>query len=1008
MKLFQPVHRLSASKMLIALCSFIVVFVYLAAQSIPSVSALSAEQKKIFQSGINNFDFAVPCDSGDSEADASADTAATASAGTMYDSLAPDKIPSDAKVVASYVGGSNTYQEAKRRFPDAAVISINETNGNNDPADIWGIEERSGRTAQSTANAIANGLVHGAYGAQSDLDTVKNILNSKGVPRSSYVLWLWAAGTEGDSSIPAGDDAHQYKIEPGGAAYDVSSISSTFVSTIQGTPATAAAATASGSSSDSSGTCCGTSPTVPVTGGTPTSLIGDNNVQKSFNYFIQAGFTPAQSAGIVGNLMQESGGGTTVDPSQTYGIAGFLVAEKSMSAMSKWVTNQGEDPSSLKGQLDFLLWFITKSDSSIGNQIKADKTVEQATIDFQNEFEKCGSPADDQCAQDKRVKYANDVLNGKYGKASVGSGSASGVDISDVVSHYNLQSAIIQKVGNGSNVIASYNPDKPPTTPASTMKLIIADTALQSGLNLDKTVHVTPDVYYDGKNDLGKSSLTLRETLMLMLSQSSNVGANVLMKAMGGVSTFTNKAHSYGYTNTEVKGYYDPSNDGKNSSTIGDEAAAMNHIFSRDGTDYETAQDALKQAAQGGNNYYSVNDIANKWAGTTQVAGNVGLFNINGNMYIIGLYYNGDGINDQTAKNAIKNGSSDLVNKVSSMGSDSTDSGGSCCPASTGSDPTTLSGNDNEEKVFNFFVNTMHYTPEQAAGAVGSLDFESGGMNPTIPNGGGSGAYGIAQWLNSPPGSPTGRLTDLKNFAGSNYNTLEGQVSFMQHELKTDYASVNGQMKNAKSYQDAQKIWTFYYEGLSESPSQWFFEQRNKNALAALNSYGGGASAVSGATAVSGDGESGASCSGSAAADGTVQAAVQAAQQLSSYKVPYIWGGMHGPSLDITDPDKLRSHGMDCSSSSSWVLHQAGMLGSTADDSTALESWGQAGKGSEMTVWANADHAFIEFNVPGLGHYQLNTSGGPRGDGPEFFPWGGPGESDATSGSFTPRHWPGT
>lgn len=980
----------------------------------PISTAMAAPLSAAEQKAVNEYAnwVANACaDTASAPASTPAGTGPTSSSGTMYDSLAPDKIPSDAKVVASYVGGSNTYQQAKRLFPDAAVISINETIGNNDPADIWGIETRSGRTAQSTANAIANGTVHGAYGTQSDLNKVKSILDAKSVPRSSYVLWLWAAGTEGDSSIPAGDDAHQYQIEPGGKAYDVSSISSTFVSTIQGASTTAPIT--SGSGTDASGACCDTAPTVPVTGGQPTSLIGNNNVQKSFNYFIQAGFTPQQSAGIVGNLMQESGGGTDVNPGSSNGIAGFLDSPVSMSDMQNWVTNNdsGEDPSSLKGQLDFLLWYITKSDPSIGNTIKADKTVEQATIDFQNNFEHCGSPADTQCAQDKRLQYANDVYNGKYGASSVTPGSGSSVDISSIVSKYNLQSVMILNAGNGNNVVASYNPNTPPTTPASTMKLIIADTAIQSGLNLDKTVTVTPDVYYDGKNDLNSSRLTLRDAMQQMLNMSRNVGANVLMKAMGGVDAFTNKAHSYGYTNTDVKGYYDTSNDGINSSTIGDEAAAMNHIFSRNGTDYQTAQDALKQAASS-DNTFGLNDIANKWAGTSQVAGNVGLFNINGNQYIIGSYYNGN-YTSAEAKNAITNGTQDLVNAISSGAGTSTGSSGTCCPPSTGSDPSTLSGSDNEQKLYNFFTGTMNYTPQQAAGAVGSMMFESH-LDPTITNPGSTQAYGIAQWVGS-------RFTDLQTFAGSNYDTFEGQVSFLKAELTgttgdplDDHSSQNADMKKTTSYQDAQKTWTIEFEGISAMYSdQWHFAERNANALGVLNKYGGGA-----VGSPTGGGPTGASCSGGATGTSAdmITKAVLAAQQLSSYNVPYKWGGMHhAGALDLTDPAKINIEGADCSGAVSWVLHQAGMFDpSSADDSDAFMTWAQAGKGSEITVWTkpgvSTGHTFLEFNVPGVGHYQLNTVS-PSGNA-TWEPWSysnsDAGQAAVDSGAFTPRHFEGT
>jgi N-acetylmuramoyl-L-alanine amidase len=135
--------------------------------------------------------------------------------------------------------------------------------------------------------------------------------------------------------------------------------------------------------------------------------------------------------------------------------------------------------------------------------------------------------------------------------------------------------------------------------------------------------------------------------------------------------------------------------------------------------------------------------------------------------------------------------------------------------------------------------------------------------------------------------------------------------------------------------------------------------------------------------------------------DGSVQSAVEAAKKLSDYKIPY---SQACRTMKKVPP----SCGYDCSASVSWVLLTAGFKlprdvtwGGWAPVSGDYTSWGKAGEGKQMTVWANDGHVFIEFNVPGLGHYQLNTAGWD-GSGPHFFKWGYP-----TSG-FTPRHWPGT
>jgi hypothetical protein len=395
--------------------------------------------------------------------------------------------------------------------------------------------------------------------------------------------------------------------------------------------------------------------------------------------------------------------------------------------------------------------------------------------------------------------------NSTCGNSSVLSGTTEvpqnqGVDISNIVSQYNLQSAIIQQVG--ADIIASYRANKPPNTPASTMKLIIADTALQDGLDLSQTVAIHKDVYYDGRNDLGVDRIKLNDALIKMLSVSSNVAANVLMKALGGVDTFTQKAQSYGYSNTEVKGYYDPSNDGKNSSTINDEVAAMSHLFSTDGSGYTVAKNALKDAAQN-DNYYGVDDKANKWAGTSTVAGNVGLFHIGDNDYVIGLYINKPAT-DPEVKNAIKNASADLASAVSDAtnndSSGASSDGTACC---TAGGSTSLTGSDPQEKAWNFF-RSQGLDPMHTAAVIGNLMQESHLDAQEIQDGGDTenpaeadpGGWGIAQWT---PGSKIINIAKSLGIDGPIYE-LSTQLQIVWAEMKnTSPAGVNNTLDGLNS-----------------------------------------------------------------------------------------------------------------------------------------------------------------------------------------------------------------
>jgi peptidoglycan hydrolase-like protein with peptidoglycan-binding domain len=77
-----------------------------------------------------------------------------------------------------------------------------------------------------------------------------------------------------------------------------------------------------------------------------------------------------------------------------------------------------------------------------------------------------------------------------------------------------------------------------------------------------------------------------------------------------------------------------------------------------------------------------------------------------------------------------------------------------------------------------------------------------------------------------------------------------------------------------------------------------------------------------------------------------VVAAIDAGNRIA--KLPYRYGGGH-KSFDDT--------AYDCSGSVSYALHAAGLLTNT-ETSGELESFGEAGPGSWITIYANADHVY--------------------------------------------------
>jgi cell wall-associated NlpC family hydrolase len=100
---------------------------------------------------------------------------------------------------------------------------------------------------------------------------------------------------------------------------------------------------------------------------------------------------------------------------------------------------------------------------------------------------------------------------------------------------------------------------------------------------------------------------------------------------------------------------------------------------------------------------------------------------------------------------------------------------------------------------------------------------------------------------------------------------------------------------------------------------------------------------------------------------------------------PYIWGGGHASFV---------SRGYDCSGAVSFALH-GGQLLTTPETSGSLETYGEAGPGKWITIYANAAHAYMV--VAGL---RFDTAGDESGTGPRWHL----STAAAASGRFIVRH----
>ncbi len=105
------------------------------------------------------------------------------------------------------------------------------------------------------------------------------------------------------------------------------------------------------------------------------------------------------------------------------------------------------------------------------------------------------------------------------------------------------------------------------------------------------------------------------------------------------------------------------------------------------------------------------------------------------------------------------------------------------------------------------------------------------------------------------------------------------------------------------------------------------------------------------------------STAGSGEGEGVVARVIAAANEIATR--PYVFGGGHG---------SFQSAGYDCSGSVSYALHGGGLL-SSPEDSSGLESFGEAGPGKYISIYADAEHAWMTIDGRRYDTIALQESG---------------------------------
>lgn len=170
------------------------------------------------------------------------------------------------------------------------------------------------------------------------------------------------------------------------------------------------------------------------TTGTPTSLSGPSgpadfsgsaNAEKAFNYFISQGYTKEQSAGIVGNLMQEN---RALDPRVANSIGHKGIAQwdpkDRYPKMAAFAKSKGLDPNTLEAQLQFVEEEMRTGSGGLSKaRLQGTKSVEEAALLVRKQYLR---PGEAEAMDANRIKFGQQVLSQYGGQVKPGKPGVAG------------------------------------------------------------------------------------------------------------------------------------------------------------------------------------------------------------------------------------------------------------------------------------------------------------------------------------------------------------------------------------------------------------------------------------------------------------------------------------------------------------------------------------------------------------------------------------------------------
>ncbi len=362
-------------------------------------------------------------------------TPSTENTTTGYEYIARGDIPkSGLKVVSTYFGGSwhdnswyieNQYQVGLINSGKKKASDYDARVGN--PGDDNGLDSYGGNSDNKTVYAeIMGGTSLGGLPKGTKLEISykgKKIIAEKnqvggGAPGARLDLW-WEAARLLD--FKSGKDTVEIHVVPDNTPVTPVDGSGT-ENQVNNAAATDCACPENNDNSEASGALGG--------------LVGEDNAEKAFNFFLGKGLSAVQAAALVGNLDAESGinskrvqsgsDSEEMPAGRGYGIAQWTVSSR-QNALKKHASKLSKPYYDLEVQLDFLWFELTTGYKNVLIKLKKKTDLREATVFIRSDFEAPSIHRDEErYASAKKYfdKYGDNVGSSSTSESAAGASCA--------------------------------------------------------------------------------------------------------------------------------------------------------------------------------------------------------------------------------------------------------------------------------------------------------------------------------------------------------------------------------------------------------------------------------------------------------------------------------------------------------------------------------------------------------------------------------------------------------